>query len=89
MQDEIRTEIAEKIINGMPLSDSVLADILMDERIYGDMKQDTIFCKDVIGGVKCELTVKIIDHRPCYCGAELREVWRFSQESEDQNESMR
>ena len=48
------------------------------------MKQDTIFCKDVIDDVKCELIVKIKDRRPCYCGAELREVWRDIKDIESQ-----
>ena len=61
-----------------------LADALMEERIRGKLHSDTIFEKDIIRDVKCRLTVSIRDHRPCYCGAELREVWREvdSQESE-------
>jgi len=53
---------------------------LMKERIRGELKQDISYSKDVIDNVRCKLTVEIIDHRPCYCGAELREVWRESEE---------
>ena len=62
--------------NGTPLTPYVLANMLMEERIRGELKQDISFSKDVIDDVRCKLTVEIIDHRPCYCGAELREVWR-------------
>ena len=55
---------------------SVLADILMEERIRGELDYDITYSKDVIPDVKCKLTVSIQDHRPCYCGAELRETWR-------------
>ena len=68
------------IANGTPLTQSVLADALMEERIRGKLDTDTTFEKDIIRDVKCRLTVSIIDHRPCYCGAELREVWRESEE---------
>ena len=64
------------IKNGTPLTPTVLADALMEERIRGKLDSDTIFEKDIIRDVKCRLTVSIKDHRPCYCGAELREVWR-------------
>ena len=65
------------------VSADALADALMEERIRGKLVSDTTFEKDVIRDVKCRLTVSIIDHRPCYCGAELREVWRESEEKED------
>lgn len=68
------------IKNGTPLTSDVLADLLMEERIRGELKQDISYSKDIIDDVKCRLTVSIRDHRPCYCGAVLREVWR---ESED------
>ena len=54
--------------------------IIMEERIRGELKQDISYSKDIIDDVRCRLTVSIIDHRPCYCGAELREVWRESGE---------
>jgi hypothetical protein len=60
------------------ITPTVLADALMEERIRGKLDSDTTFEKDIIDDVKCRLTVSIIDHRPCYCGAELREVWRES-----------
>lgn len=67
----------ERLIrNGTPLTLKVLADALMEERIRGKLDSDTTFEKDIICDVKCRITVSIIDHRPCYCGAELREVWR-------------
>lgn len=68
------------IKNGTPLTPEVLADALMEERIRGKLDSDTTFEKDIIPDVKCRLTVDIRDCRPCYCGGELREVWR---ESED------
>lgn len=64
------------IQNGTPLTPDILADMLMEERIRGELKQDISYSKDVIDDVRCKLTVDIIDHRPCYCGTELREVWR-------------
>jgi hypothetical protein len=64
------------IKNGAPLTPDMLADLLMEERIRGELKQDVSYSKDIIDNVKCKLNVEIIDHRPCYCGAELREVWR-------------
>ena len=67
----------------MVIDADALADALMEERIRGKLVSDTTFEKDVIRDVKCRLTVSIIDHRPCYCGAELREVWRESEEKED------
>ena len=69
-------DIYKAIENGTPLTVDVLADLLMEERIRGELKQDISYSKDVIDDVKCRLTVDIIDHRPCYCGAALREVWR-------------
>ena len=68
------------IRNGTPLTSTILANALMEERIRGKLSSDTTFEKDVIEDVKCRLTVSIRDHRPCYCGAELREVWRESEE---------
>jgi len=68
----------------IPLTPDVLADALMEERIRGKLNTDTIFENDVIEDVKCRLTVSIIDRRPCYCGAELREVWRESEREGEQ-----
>lgn len=78
--DEPCTELALAVRNGIPLTPDTLADLLMNERIRGELKQDISYSKDVIDDVKCRLTVDIIDRRPCYCGAELREVWRESEE---------
>lgn len=72
-------EITRAIANGTPLTPDILADLLMEERIRGELDSDTTFEKDIIRDVKCRLTVDIIDHRPCYCGSELREVWRESE----------
>lgn len=72
--------IVDAVQNSTPLTSDTLADLLMDERIKGELKQDISYSKDIIDDVKCRLTVDIIDHRPCYCGAELREVWRKSEE---------
>lgn len=69
----------DAIRNGTPLTLNTLADALMEERIRGKLDSDTTFEKDIIRDVKCRLTVDIIDNRPCYCGAELREVWRESE----------
>ena len=69
------------VMNGTPLTPAVLADALMEERIRGRLYSNTIFEKDIIEDVKCRLTVSIRDHRPCYCGAELREVWRESEDA--------
>ena len=66
--------------NGTILTPDMLADLLMEERIRGELKQDISYSKDIIDDVKCRLTVDIIDRRPCFCGAELREVWRESEE---------
>ena len=68
--------------NGIPLTPKVLADLLIEERIRGELKQDVSYSKDVIDDVRCRLTVDIIDRRPCYCGAELGAVWRERKESE-------
>lgn len=68
--------IAQAIANGTPLTPEALADMLMEERIRGKLDYNINYSKDVIPNVKCKLTVSIQDHRPCYCGAELREVWR-------------
>lgn len=57
-------------------SPSKLADLLMDKRIYGSVRQDITYCKDVIDDVTCELELKINDNRLCFCGAELEETWR-------------
>lgn len=77
-------KIWRAIVNGTSLTPKVLADLLMEERIRGELKQDVSYSKDVIDDVKCRLTVDIIDRRPCYCGAELRAVWRERKESEDE-----
>jgi len=69
------------IANGTSLTPNVLADLLMEERIRGELKQDISYSKDVIDNVRCKLTVEIIDRRPCYCGAELRAVWRERKDS--------
>lgn len=58
------------------LTPDTLADLLMEERIRGELKQDVTYSKDIVDDVRCKLTVEIIDHRPSYCGAELKEVWR-------------
>jgi hypothetical protein len=72
-----------ELTHGTPLTSDVLADMLMEERIRGELKQDIFYSKDVIDNVRCKLTVEIIDRRPCYCGAELREVWRERKDSEE------
>lgn len=77
-----RSDVAKVLANGIPLTPNVLADLLMEERIRGELKQDISYSKDIIDDVRCKLTVDIIDHRPCYCGAELREVWRESEDKE-------
>ena len=69
-------QIGRAIADGIPLTPDILADLLMEERIRGELKQDISYSKDIIDDVRCKLTVDIIDRRPCYCGAELREVWR-------------
>ena len=80
VKEALRNRVGENIyecINNVPtVTASALADILMEERIKGTLDCDTTFKQDIIDNVKCRLTVDIIDHRPCYCGAELREVWR-------------
>ncbi len=79
---EIQVEgyvLENAVLNGTLLTSDMLADLLMEERIRGKLKQDTSYSKDIIDDVRCRLTVDIIDHRPCYCGAELREVWRESE----------
>jgi len=80
--DEDNEYIAKAIKDGTPLTPNVLADMLMEERIRGELKQDISYSKDVIDNVRCKLTVEIIDRRPCYCGAELRAVWRERKENE-------
>ena len=81
-KEALRNRVGENIdecIDNVPTVDltaSVLADLLMEERIRGELKQDISYSKDIIDDVKCRLTVSIIDHRPCYCSAGLREVWR-------------
>lgn len=72
-------ELRLAVKNGTPLTPQVLADALMEERIRGKLDSDTTFEKDIIRDVKCRLTVSIRDRRPCYCGAELGEVWRESE----------
>ena len=74
--DTILISYKDIIKNGTPLTPDMLADLLMEERIRGKLKQDISYSKDVIDDVRCKLTVGIIDHRPCCCGAELREIWR-------------
>ena len=74
--------VVQGIKNGTPLTPDILGDLLMEERIRGELKQDISYSKDIIDDVRCKLTVDIIDHRPCYCGAELREVWRESEETD-------
>ena len=78
---QVENDLISAIRHGTPLTQSVLADALMEERIRGKLDSDTTFEKDVIRDVKCRLTVSIIDRRPCYCGAGLREVWRESEET--------
>ena len=80
ISSDIRWDITSAIVNGIPLTPDILADLLMKERIRGELKQDISYSKDIIEDVKCTLTVSIRDRRPCYCGAELREVWRESKE---------
>ena len=70
------------IKNGTPLTSDVLADLLMEERIRGEFEHDVSYSKDVIDNVRWRLTLEIIDRRPCYCGAELRAVWRESEDKE-------
>ena len=85
VKEALRNRVGENIdecIDNVPTVDltaSVLADLLMEERIRGKLKQDISYSKDIIDDVKCTLIVSIRDHRPCYCGAELREVWRESE----------
>ena len=79
-------QICNIIKNGTPLTLNALADALMEERIRGKLDYDTTFEKDIISDVKCRLTVSIRDHRPCYCGAELREVWRESEVKDGNSE---
>ena len=75
-KDDLST-IVQSIRKGTPLTSSVLADKLMEERIRGDLTYNTSFEKEVISDVKCRLTVSILDNRfCCSCGAGLREVWR-------------
>ena len=76
------SDLYKAIANGTPLTPDILADLLMEERIRGELKQDISYSKDVIDDVKCRLDVSIRDHRPCYCGAGLREVWRESEDKE-------
>ena len=79
IQDNDYCGMYNAVKNGTPLTPDMLADLLMEERIRGELKQDISYSKDIINDVRCKLTVNIIDHRPCYCGAELREVWRESE----------
>ena len=51
-----------------------LAYMLMDKRIKGEIR-DITYTKTVMEDVECEVYVRIRDRRPCYCGAELKEVW--------------
>ena len=84
--DILDDQIYNAIKNGTPLTLNTLADTLMEERIRGKLDYDTTFEKDIIPDVKCRLTVSIRDHRPCYCGAELREVWRESEVKDGDSE---
>ena len=52
-----------------------LAYALIERRINGEIR-DITYVKNVMEDVKCKVTVEIVDHRPCYCGAELTEVWQ-------------
>lgn len=80
--NSLTSRVYEAIANGTSLTPDMLADLLMEERIRGELKQDISYSKDIIDNVRCKLTVDIIDRRPCYCGAELREVWRESEGEE-------
>ena len=80
--DEDNEVVTHAIKNGTPLTPDTLANLLMEERIRGELKQDISYSKDIIDDVKCRLNVSIIDHRPCYCSGELRETWRESEEGE-------
>lgn len=73
--------ILDAFCKGTPLTPYVLANMLMEERITGSLEQNMSCSREVIDDVRCKLTVEIIDRRPCYCGAELREVWRERKES--------
>lgn len=76
---QIENDLISAIRHGTPLTSDKLADLLMEERIRGELKSDTYIVKDIIPGVRCKLTVSIKDNRPCYCGAGLKEVWRESE----------
>lgn len=78
--------IAQSIRKGEPLTPAMLADMLMEERIRGSLNSDIDFEDDIIPDVKCRLTLSIIDHRPCYCGAKLKEVWRESERSDENSD---
>ena len=80
--DILEAKTYNAIKNAALLTPSALADALMEERIRGKLDSDIIFEKNIIPDVKCRLTVSIRDNRPCYCGAELREVWRESEKEE-------
>lgn len=75
-KDEVLDIIDKYRAESEPLTPDMLADSLMEERIRGELKQDVTYSKGIVDGVRCELTVEIIDHRPSYCGTELKEVWR-------------
>jgi hypothetical protein len=75
------SKVCLAILAGTPVTPYILADMLMEERIRGELKQNMSCSREVINDVRCKLTVDIIDRRPCFCGAELREVWR----EEEQN----
>ena len=79
--EEEKDILIKAVGNGTPLTLSVLADLLMEERIRGKLNSDTTFEKEIIRDVKCRITVDIKDRRPCYCGSELRAVWRESEEN--------
>lgn len=72
-----------EVLKREPLTPDTLADLLMEQRIKGELKQDISYSKDIIDDVKCKLTVEIMDYRPwCYRGAGLREVWRDEHEED-------
>lgn len=79
--DEHILNLLADVKNAPPVTPYILADALMEERISGKLNTDTTFEKDIIRDVKCRLTVSIKDHRPCYCGAELEEVWKKRKEN--------
>ena len=59
-------EMKNALEKATPLTPDMLADMLMEERIRGKLKQDISYSKDIIEHVRCQLTVDIIDRRPCF-----------------------